>query len=102
MNIKEYIQQPVDGLLYDLDLLPEQITSTQSKLNANVITELKKEIQELKQENFVVTGDLVTVKNQIEPIYQAYWKIVGNTIMKNPKLSHVVKIVTRRALKGLG
>ena len=40
-ELEQFIDQPIDGLLYDLDLLPEQITTgSKDDLLRRVITEL--------------------------------------------------------------
>jgi hypothetical protein len=49
---KEYIRdyfvnQPLDGLLYDLDLMPEQIQYGRDRLLHRAIVELRKEIDRL-------------------------------------------------------
>lgn len=49
MNIKKYIKQPIDGILYDFELMPEQCNTKQKALTCQVITELKKENDRLHE-----------------------------------------------------
>ena len=43
------LKQPTEGLLYDLDLLPEQCISQKSQLLSMAITLLKTENQQLRE-----------------------------------------------------
>ncbi len=45
------IEQPLEGLLYDLDLMPEQCRSTTANMKRIAIEELRKEIERLREEN---------------------------------------------------
>ena len=44
------IKQPLEGLLYDLDLMPEQCKSGIANLRRIAVEELRKEIERLKKE----------------------------------------------------
>ena len=46
---KSIINQPIEGLLYDLDLMPEQCKSSHSNVARLVITRLREEIERLKK-----------------------------------------------------
>ncbi len=50
LKIKEYIKQPLEGLLYDLDLLPEQCKTIINELRNVVIECQYKEIEQLREE----------------------------------------------------
>ena len=43
MDIKEYVKQPNNGLLYDLGLLPEECKTHQRMLTSKVIKELQRQ-----------------------------------------------------------
>ena len=45
--IDEVIDQPLDGLLYDLDLLPEQLEGIRDLIIVNVITRMKERLDKL-------------------------------------------------------
>ena len=42
------ISQPIDGLLYDLDLMPAQCRTVVNSVRSEVISELKKQIEQMK------------------------------------------------------
>jgi len=44
------IEQPLEGLLYDLDLMPEQCRSTTANMRRIAIEELREEIERLRIE----------------------------------------------------
>ncbi|HDY86967.1 MAG TPA: hypothetical protein ENH82_02495 [bacterium] len=44
------IEQPLEGLLYDLDLMPEQCKSTIANMRRTAVEELRKEIEQLRKE----------------------------------------------------
>ena len=43
------VEQPLEGLLYDLDLMPEQCKSTIANMRRTAVEELRKEIERLKE-----------------------------------------------------
>lgn len=49
-EIKKAIEQPLEGLLYDLDLMPEQCKTFINELRSGVVECQYKEIEQLRKE----------------------------------------------------
>ena len=48
--IKDIINQSIDGILYDIGLIPEQINNSKDDIIQKVIIEMKNQIETLKKE----------------------------------------------------
>ena len=73
--VDSIIDQPIEGLLYDLDLLPEQCISDRSNMTRIVIEKQRKEIERLKKM-------FLTIK-----------KLIGSTNMKKLDLRTAIDTI---------
>ena len=59
------IEQPLEGLLYDLDLMPEQCRSARANIRRITIEELRKEIERLRKDLEYYKDDCERLRNTL-------------------------------------
>ncbi len=59
------IEQPLERLLYDLDLMPEQCKSTIANMRRTVVEELRKEIERLRKDLEYYKDDCERLRNTL-------------------------------------